>query len=217
MYKYYLNALNKMNDFAVHINGGNELGRLSLSDERWAKDKFATLSKDNVRKGEVWQFEFGKNYIPEIAYEHRGLVMGINKKLLYVLPIFSYNKTLESHKSAYDPKTNPDYSSDYYLLRSIDFDFIKHDSVLKLNDLRSISVNRKLYKHKGKMDIGSDAYKDIENLAIRKHFASFYFDFCKLKENYDDLQSELENMKLEKETLEQKIQEYIKQNETKST
>ena len=51
-----------------------------------------------VRKGEIYQFDFGKNYIPEISYEHRGMVIGVRKKLLHVLPIFSY---LSKHQSEF--------------------------------------------------------------------------------------------------------------------
>lgn len=52
-----------------------------------------------LKKGEIYQFEFGKNYKPEMSYEHRGLVIGVKQKLLYVLPIFSY-----------DPAKHPDVS-----------------------------------------------------------------------------------------------------------
>jgi hypothetical protein len=209
MYSDYLNMMNTMNDFAVQINERDELRKFSLSDKRWVKNKYESLSESKVKKGEVYQFEFGKNFMPEIAYEHRGLVIGVNKKLLYVLPIFSYNSSLASHVTAYEPITNPNFNSDYYLLRASEFDFIKHDSVLKLNDMRSISINRKLYPHGGKLDIESDTYKNIEHLAIRKHFASFYFEFCKLKNDYGIMEEELKNMRVEKGELEKKLNECL--------
>ena len=66
-----------------------------------------------------------------MSYEHRGLVIGINRKILYVLPIFSYNPNSDSHKNAYHPTDNPDEKRDFYLLKSTEFSFIKHDSVLR--------------------------------------------------------------------------------------
>ena len=55
-----------------------------------------------------------------------------------------------------------------------------------MNELRSVSVNRILYQHDGRMDIGSEAYKKIEDLVLQKHFCQFHFEFCKQR-------TELEN------------------------
>ena len=51
--------------------------------------------------------EFGKNYKPEMSYEHRGLVIGVKQKLLYVLPIFSYDPA--KHPDVYHLADNPAY------------------------------------------------------------------------------------------------------------
>lgn len=75
-----------------------------------------------------------------MSYEHRGLVIGVNKRLLYVLPIFSYDP--KKHSDVYHPQDNPKSKSDLYLLKSSDYSFIQHDSVLKLNDIRTMSINR---------------------------------------------------------------------------
>ena len=82
-----------------------------------------------------------------------------------------------------------------YLLKSCDFSFIVHDSVLKLNDIRTVSINRILYKHKGDIPPNSDTYKEIESLVLQKYFPDFYYRFRKstleitsLKEKISELE-----------------------------
>jgi hypothetical protein len=145
MYKRYLAAISKLIDVAVKLNGADEVGRTALSNERLAKDRFLPRKNDKFKKGEIYQFEFGWNHFPEMCFEHRGLIIGSKGKLLYVLPICSYNGNEKSHKNAYHPNDNPDKKQDFYLLKSSEYGFLKHDSVLKLSDLRTVSVNRKLY------------------------------------------------------------------------
>jgi len=90
------------------------------------------------------------------------------------------------------------------LLKSSEFSFIKHDSVLKLSDLRTVSVNRKIYSHCEKMDINGATYKEIENLVLQKYFYAFHFEFTKLQNEYEKLQKEYDTIKAEKEELEKK-------------
>lgn len=97
-----------------------------------------------------------------MSYEHRGLVIGVKQRLLYVLPIFSYNPA--KHPDVYHPVDFPDSTSDMFLLKNSDFSFISHDSVLKLNDIRTVSVNRILYQQPGAIPLSSDTYKKIEEL-----------------------------------------------------
>lgn len=48
-----------------------------------------------------------------MSYEHRGLVIGVKQKLLYVLPIFSYDPL--KHPDVYHPIDHPDSKSDMFL------------------------------------------------------------------------------------------------------
>ena len=85
----YLKAQNKTNETIIAgMFNSDELHRFSKSDYRWADNRTKPFQHRTVKKGDIYQFEFGKNYIPVMSYEHRGLVIGIKKKLLYVLPIF---------------------------------------------------------------------------------------------------------------------------------
>ena len=92
--KEYLKAQNKMNESIIeNVFSSDELHRFSKSDSRRAENRKKKLFQKPVKKGEIYQFEFGKNYIPEMSYEHRGLVIGVKQKLLYVLPITTCFKT----------------------------------------------------------------------------------------------------------------------------
>ena len=110
-----------------------------------------------------------------MSYEHRGLVIGVKQKLLYILPIFSYAPL--KHPDVCHPTDHPDSKSNLFLLKASKFSFITHDSVLKLNDIRTASINRILYQQDGRIPPSSDTYKQIEKLVLQKYFPSFYHDY----------------------------------------
>lgn len=201
MYKKYLDAINKTNDVIQKLNGNDEISRISKSEIKWALSKMGIKQRRHVKKGEIYQFDFGKNFVPEMSYEHRGVVIGRRKQLLYVLPIFSYKPDI--HADAYHPVSNNQSISDFYLLKSDEFKFINHDSVIKLNDLRSVSINRILYSHDARFDIHGDAFKNIEHMTIQKHFASFYRE-------YEDLLKERNQLKEDVTKLQKEIEDYRK-------
>ena len=191
--KEYLKAQNKTTDAIIsNTFSTDELERFSKSDYRWADNRSKQYRHRSVKKGEIYQFEFGKNYHPEMSYEHRGLVIGIKQKLLYVLPIFSYNPT--KHIDVYHPIDFPRSKSDLFLLKSSEFPFITHDSVLKLNDIRTVSVNRILYQHTGAISLSSDTYKKIEKLVLQKYFPTFIYDFTQMENKLADSEKRLKEM-----------------------
>ena len=179
--------------------GSDELDRFSKSDFRWADNRKKPFRQRAVKKGEIYQFEFGKNFIPEMSYEHRGLVIGVKQKLLYVLPIFSYDPA--KHTDVYHPVDFPASKSDMFLLKSSEFSFISHDSVLKLNDIRTVSINRILYQQSGRIDPVSDTYKEIETLVLRKYFPSVLRDYEQNNKTIESLNEQVSTLTEEKETL----------------
>ena len=201
----YIKNITKTNELVLDGTlGSDEINRFAKSDYRWADNKRKDFQTRKVRKGEIYQFEFGKNFIPEMSYEHRGLVIGVNKKLLYVLPIFSYNP--QKHQDVYHPIDNNNSKSDLYLLKSSDYLFIQHDSVMKLNDIRTISINRILYQQKdGRIDIESLEYKAIEELVLNKYFPGFLYEFKNCILDKEQLEAELCKQKQEITELETKI------------
>ena len=136
-----------------------------------------------------------------MSYEHRGLVIGSKQRLLYVLPIFSFIP--DNHIDVYHPVEHP--TSNLFLLKSSEFPFISHDSVLKLNDIRTVSVKRILYQHKGRIDTSSETYKKIESLVLQKYFPSFYYDYEKNNEELKSLTKQISVLKAEKDNLESEI------------
>lgn len=186
----YLKAQSKTNDsIRSNIFSTDELNRFSKADYRWADDRTRHFRHRAVKKGEIYQFEFGKNYQPEMSYEHRGLVIGVKQKLLYVLPIFSYCPS--KHLDVFHPSDFPTSKSDMYLLKSDEFPFIRHDSVLKLNDLRTVSINRILYQHEGAIVPSSNTYKNIEQLVLQKYFPEVRYNYNLTKQKLAEANSDI--------------------------
>ena len=202
--KEYLKAQSKTNEIIVGNSvTPDELDRFSKSDFRWANNRKKSFQHRSVKKGEIYQFEFGKNFIPEMSYEHRGLVIGVKQKLLYVLPIFSYDP--HKHSDVYHPVDFPTSKSDMFLLKSSEFSFISHDSILKLNDIRTVSINRILYQQTGRIDPSSDTYKKIESLVLQKYFPSFFYDYETNKKALDSLNEQISTLTEDKQNLEAEI------------
>jgi len=186
----YLKAQNKTNEAVItNAFSSDELDRFSKSDYRWADNRFKQFRHRTVKKGEIYQFEFGKNFQPEMSYEHRGLVIGVKQKLLYVLPVFSYNPS--KHPDVYHPVDFPTSKSDMYLLKSNEFSFISRDSVLKLNDIRTVSVNRILYQQNGVIPPSSDTYKNIEQLVLQKYFPGFLYNYRQMEQKVSESETAL--------------------------
>lgn len=205
--KDYLRSVSITNEIILNNTiTQNELERFSKSDYRWANNRKNTASYkgQNIKKGEIYQFEFGKNYVPEMSYEHRGLVIGVNGRLLYVLPIFSYDPKHDS--KIYDSEKNA--KGDLYRLEQACHSFLKHDSLLKLNDIRTISVNRILYRQKdGKIDISSKEFLEIQRLAFTKYFPTIAFDYNKNNEALNEVLDANKKLIEENILLKEKIQE----------
>ena len=151
--KEYLKALSKTNEIIVGNSvNPDELNRFSKSDFRWADNRKKSFQHRSVKKGEIYQFEYGKNYIPEMSYEHRGLM------------------------------------------------------ILKLNDIRTVSINRVLYQQSGRIDPSSATYKGIESLVLQKYFPSFLHDYENNKKVLDSLNDQISALTEDKKNLEVEVE-----------
>lgn len=175
-----------------HIN--EDVERYTESDIFWATKRNKNFINKIIRIGEIYQFEFGKNYVPEMSYEHRGLVIGVSKRLLYVLPIYSFNKDNESHLKAYGYKNNTNKKSKLYFLDEEKYPFLERNSVLKLDDLRTVSTKRIKYKHNGAFDKNSDTYKEIVKIAFSNCFPAYAYEYDKLTAENKILKEEIEKL-----------------------
>lgn len=95
-----------------------------------------------------------------------------------------------------------------------DFSFISHDSVLKLNDIRTLSVNRILYQQHEVISLSSDTYKKIEELVLRKYFPSFMYEYIQMGQKLSDTEAILNEkeeilraLKIESEEWKKQIEE----------
>lgn len=181
-----------------HIKINSDIERYVESDIFWATKRHLPFINRIIRTGEIYQFEFGKNFIPEMSYEHRGLVIGISKRLLYVLPIYSFNPENKEHRKAYKYNTNDKGKFKLYFLDKKSYPFLEHDSVLKLDDLRTVSVKRIKYKHKGYINNTSDTYNEITRMVFGNCFPTYSYE-------YDRLSADNENLKKKVQVLEEEI------------
>jgi hypothetical protein len=188
----YIRSITALNNATLNNKNADDIERCAESDIFWAQNKNKPLLERKIKKGNIYQFEFGKNYVPEMSYEHRGLVIGISGKLLYVLPICSFNSSKKEHTSAYHPVDNLNTKSNYYLLKQCEHSFLTHDSVLKLNDIRTVSIARIKYKQdNGYLDPQSTTYKEIEKIVFSKYFYKYSYDYNKLTEENEKLNEEI--------------------------
>jgi len=203
--KHYIDSQIKMNKLAIDPKmTADELHRFSLSDCRWADGKFTHFQTRKVYQGDIYQFEFGKNYFPEMSYEHRGLVLRVNKKLLYVVPIYSYDSAKQT--DVYHPVDSPASKSDLYLLKTSEHNFITHDSVVKMNDLRTVSINRILYQQKnGHIDIQSQVFTEIQQMVFAKYFPSYWTEYNRRQEEIDRLNAAIQTLQAELSQKEQEL------------
>ena len=217
--KKYIESISKLNQLALSTSC-DEVNRFSESDIFWVSNKKGQHINRKIHKGDIFQFEFGKNYIPEMSYEHRGMVIGQSGRLLYVLPIFSYDSSKYKGKDIPCHLTdNPSGKSNYYLLKKAEFPFLKHDSIIKLNDIRTVSSLRIKYTQSSRIQPESDTYKFIEKITFKKYFPSIEYTYNELHNENLELAEELAELKRQKEELLKEIEklnnENAKLNETK--
>lgn len=80
---------------------------------------------------------------------------------------------------------------------------------LKLNDIRTVSVNRILYQQSGVISPSSDTYKKIEELVLQKYFPSFMYEYIQMEQKLSALETALiekeEALKRQIEELNEKL------------
>lgn len=92
--------------------------------------------------------------------------------------------------------------------------------MLKVNDVRTVSVNRILYKHNGKIDLSSNTYKQITFLVFQKYFPDFCYEFKQYMQTISLLQNkitELENIQNTLKTENQQLLSELQNSSLNST
>lgn len=119
--------------------------------------------------GDVCWVEFGNNLTPEMSYLHMAVIMKRYDKTYYVLPITTYDVRNTLMVNAYHPIDNPIGNNSYFSMKSIEYPFLTHDSVLKLAELRPISIKR-IKSRCG--SVPSNSFDIINNLVFCRLFPS---------------------------------------------
>ena len=73
--------------------------------------------------------------------------------------------------------------------------------MLKLNDIRTVSVNRILYQQSGRIDPSSETYKEIETLTLCKYFPGFLREYEQSTKTIKLLSNQINSLTEEKEAL----------------
>lgn len=140
-----INISNFFKQFGTNDNyTEKELNQINGAISKWTSSKkSSTIPK--FKKGDVYRIEFGLAYEPELAYEHRGIIVGKRNNLYYVLPITTYNP--RKHIHVYHPNDFPNGAKEYYLLKQSEHpNLLDHDSVVKCYDLKTVSYKRFIRK-----------------------------------------------------------------------
>ena len=117
--------------------------------------------------GDVCWVEFGNNLMPEMSYRHMALIVRRYDKMYYVIPITSISTSNRLMSNAYHPTENPTGNDSYFLLKAVEHSFLNHNSVLKMAEVKGVSVKRILSKNG---TITAPLFEVIE----KKYFSRFF-------------------------------------------
>lgn len=153
----------------------------SINNWRCSYNNHKPIKKYKIKN--VYKIDFGLAYQPEMAFEHRGIVLGKKDNLYYVVPITTLNTGI--HSDAYHPKDNLNGNQKYYLLKELEYEFLDHTSVVKCNDIKTVSYLR-FKKFLG--TIRDDIFEEILSVTFRNIFPTIDYNQKKLqrtkKKNY---------------------------------
>ena len=145
-YRNFIKAFSKISDYFVNHPSMNydSATRMSNSFFTYAnklRESYVYGKKFNA--GDICRVELGANIEPEMSYQHMCVVLGKKGHLYYVVPITTKNPTNSFHINAFHPTDNPNGRKNFILLKQIEFPtFLAHDSVVKCEDLKSVSEKR---------------------------------------------------------------------------
>lgn len=123
--------------------------------------------------GDVCWIEFGNNFKPEMSYKHMGIIIRKFDKMYFVIPITTISPDNNLMATAYHPLDNPTGNNSYYKLKTSEFSFLQHDSVLKMSEVKGVSIKRI------KSRCSSIRQSDLQS--IEKRVLARYFPWADIK------------------------------------
>lgn len=172
----------------------DEINKIAFALRNYSNAKRTGFSyKTKIRKGDVCRIDLGFNVEPEMSYQHMCIIFGKHNHLYQVCPITTLNPSNKFHRNAFHPIHNKLGNKNFYLLKQIDFPmFLAHDSVLKCEDIRSISEKRILSNI---TNISSHTlYKSIIDCIHYINFPEFNYEIDFLKEENMKMKQTLKNL-----------------------
>lgn len=150
-------------EFAKVVDEKNFEGNL-ISEANWLLRNQLTSCETlgfEIRQGDVCFIDFGQAYINEIGFQHFGLILSINQKKAFVIPMTS-NEI--QYRTAYDEIENP--TGKKHLMRIGCLPGMAKPSVLFLNDCKYINTAR-IIDVKAHLSITSPCFKQIKKRIIK--------------------------------------------------
>lgn len=151
--------------------------------------------------GNIYKIEFGLAYEPEMGFEHRAVILGKSNNLYYVVPITTYNANNPLYSNAYHLIDNPNGNKRYYLIKQSEYpQFLDHDSVIKCNDIKTVSYKRFLGQK-----MGSIKGKTLESLLTLVYQNIFPTIDYQTKQQLQSLKNKVQELEKENKLLNQMV------------
>lgn len=168
-----------------------ETGRAAKAYKKYAKEIVSGFNyASKYSKGDICWIEFGNNLTPEMSYQHMGIVMKKENRYLYVFPITTYDISRDGHSNAFHRIDNPNSTSRFMLLKASEYSFLEHDSVVKIEELRLVSLKRVISKC-GTIDILSDDFQFIMSSSLKQLFPTIDYELNLVKKENSLLKLQL--------------------------
>lgn len=191
----YKSLLIALSNFSKSIATNQSFDKKNINQIIAAINTWRKTCRNNpvikCKTGEVYRIEFGLAYKPELAFEHRGIIIGKKDNLYYVVPITTVNEKIHNNPYHID---NPTGDIRYFLLKAFECDFLDHDSVIKCNDIKTVSYLRI------KQKVGSipnPLLYAIKRVTLKNVFPTIDYDYNVLKDENKKLKAEIDALKSE--------------------
>lgn len=208
-----LSAVQLTENFVKGIKHMNAYDAASTiySDANWIKNsKREYFTNDagqriTIQIGKTYYIDYGKTFRGELAYFHHGLCIGKRNGKVLVIPITSGK---DYFANCFHPIENPKANRKYR--RGLLSEGFAKDCVLYINDTKYISEGR--FQKEG-VSINTEILLDIQKLVFQVAFPELYQCYTnninkivKLEKQVSDQKSIINNLKNEKNKLNQLLQ-----------
>lgn len=182
-YKFLLKSFGKLLDVTSYSKKIDPK-RLAEANMHLSKELISGYNlSSRYRKWDVCWVQWGNNLEPEMGYKHMGVIFKTDNKQVYAYPITTFNTSNAQIANAYHPIDNPSGNKMYYKIKSSEFSFLIHDSVIKLTELKFLSVKRIISKC-GSLNTFTNIKKDITEYSLDYLFHEKYNEIRRInKEN----------------------------------